>query len=83
MGTNSALITRKVIENSYEVLAIFYISLLQGIDNIGVKHKMAPKTRDVYEKLRELVPVFVEDTTKYKEVTRVKEYLMNNSITLK
>ena len=83
MGTNSALITRKVIENSYEVLSIYYIAIIQGIDNIKVKDKLAPKTRAVYDKLRELVPVFIEDTPKYKEIGLVKEYLMKNSVILK
>jgi histidine ammonia-lyase len=83
MGTNSALIARKVIENSYEVLSIYYIAIIQGIDNIKVKDKLAPKTRAVYDKLRELVPVFVEDTPKYREIALVKEYLMKNSVTLK
>jgi len=82
MGTNSALIARKVIENSYEVLSIFYISLLQGIDNIKVQDKMSPQTKEVYTKLRELVPVFIEDTTKHKEVALIKKYLMNNRISL-
>ncbi len=80
MGTNSALIANKVIENSFEVLSIYLISLIQGIDNIGVQKKMSPKTRKVYEDLRKIVPVFVEDTTKYKEVAAMKEYLMNTYI---
>jgi histidine ammonia-lyase len=82
MGTNSALITRKVIENSYEVLAIYFISLLQGIDNIKVQDKMSTKTLDTYNKLRKLVPVFENDTTKYKEVALVKNYLMNHNSTI-
>lgn len=82
MGTNSALITRKIIENSYEVLSIYYIALIQGIDNISVQKKMASQTKTVYEKLRALVPVFVEDTPKYKDIERIKTYLMSNQIAL-
>lgn len=82
MGTNSALIAKKVIENGYEVLAIYYMSLLQGIEYIKVQDKLAPSTRKVYDELRNLVPVFIEDTTKYKEVALVKEYLMSNKISL-
>lgn len=77
MGANSALITRKVIENSYEVLAIYYMSIIQGIDNIKVQDKMSLETKKVYADLRKIVPVFVEDTTKYKEIEAVKQYLMN------
>jgi histidine ammonia-lyase len=78
MGTNSALIAKKVIENSYEVMAIYYISILQGIEYIKVQEKMATKTRTVYNNLRNLVPAFIEDTVKYKDVALVKEHLMNN-----
>ena len=80
MGTNSALITKKVIENSFEVLAIYFISLIQGIDNIEAKEKLAPATRRIYDELRQLVPVFAEDTTKYREVLLVKNHLMNNTV---
>jgi len=82
MGTNSALITRKVIENSYEVLAVFYISVIQGIEYIAVQDKMSAQTRKVYKQLRELVPAFTEDTTKYKEVELIKRHLMNTTITI-
>jgi histidine ammonia-lyase len=78
MGTNSALLAKKVIENSFEVLAIYYISLIQGIDNIKVQKKMATRTRKVYSALRDLVPVFVDDTPKYEEIALVKNYLMNH-----
>ncbi len=77
MGANSALITKKVIENSYEVLAIYFISLIQGIESLKISEKMAPDTRKIYSDLRKLVPVFIEDTTKYKEIETVKKYLMN------
>ena len=71
-----------LIENSYEVLSIYYIALIQGIDNISVQKKMASQTKTVYEKLRALVPVFVEDTPKYKDIERIKTYLMSNQIAL-
>lgn len=82
MGTNSALITRKVIENSYEVLAIYYMSLLQAIDYIAVHEKMSRRTHHVYVQLRELVPAFIKDTPKYKDVARVKDFLMKTTITI-
>jgi histidine ammonia-lyase len=68
MGTNSALITAKVITNAYEVLSIYFIALIQAVDCNGIKVKMSPFTRNVYNDLRAIVPTFVEDTTKYKEI---------------
>jgi histidine ammonia-lyase len=78
MGTNSALITKKVIDNAYQVLAIYYMALIQAVDNIKAKDKMAPATKDVYIQLRNLVPAFSKDTPKYKEIENINNYLLNN-----
>lgn len=80
MGTNSALIARKVIDNTYQVLAIQFMSLLQAIDYTKCSNEMAPYTKNIYKKLRDVFPVFVEDSIKYKDIARVRDYLMNTFI---
>ena len=76
MGTNTALFTRRVIENSFEVLAIHFIAIIQAYEFVEDKSKMSSKTRLMYDKLRSIVPVFVEDTTKHEEILKIKNYLM-------
>ncbi len=78
MGTNSALLTKKVIENTYEVLAIHFIAIIQSIDYLDIHEKLSTKTRSVYEVLRKLVPKFVEDSTKYREIKSIKDHLMSS-----
>ncbi len=80
MGTNSALIARKVIDNAYQVLAIQFMSLLQAIDYSKCNKEMAPFTKKIYEQLREVFPVFVEDSIKYKEIAKVRNFLMDTII---
>lgn len=77
MGTNSALLTKKVIENTYEVLAIHLMAVIQSIDYLEIREKMSSRTRKIYEVLREMVPKFVEDSTKYREIKLIKDHLMN------
>jgi histidine ammonia-lyase len=79
MGANAALLTRKVIDNSFEVLSIQLMSVLQAIDSIDCKAKLAPATRAVYDRVREIFPTFVDDHPKYKEQRKVKELLENSS----
>jgi histidine ammonia-lyase len=79
MGANAALLTRKVIDNSFEVLSIQLMSVLQAIDAIACKAKLAPATRAVYDRVREIFPTFVDDHPKYKEQRKVKELLENSS----
>jgi histidine ammonia-lyase len=76
MGTNSALFTKRVIENSFEVLAIHFIAIIQAYEFVEDKSKMASITKAKYEELRALVPVFVEDSTKHEEILKIKKHLM-------
>ena len=82
MGANSALITGKVIENSFEVLSIYFIALIQAIDSTSLKDKLSPFNRHIYSELRTIVPSFVEDSTKYKQIRNMKNYIYNTKIDL-
>lgn len=68
MGTNAALICQRIIENSYQVLSIHMMALAQAVDCLKIADKLAPATHDLYEQVRRIVPVFIEDTPKYKEI---------------
>lgn len=75
MGTNSALICQRVIENSYQVMAIHMMALVQAVDCLKIVDMLAPATREMYNQVRAIVPVFIEDTPKYKEIAAVMEWL--------
>ncbi len=75
MGTNSALICKRVIENSYQVMAIHMMALVQAVDCLQIADSLAPVTRDMYDSIRAIVPLFKEDTPKYKEIEAVIEFL--------
>jgi histidine ammonia-lyase len=78
MGTNAALITSKVIENAFEVLAIEIITIVQAIDYLEQKNQIASVTKKMYDDVRKIIPTFKEDQVMYSFVQKVKEYLMNN-----
>ena len=75
MGTNSALICQRVIDNSYQVMAIHMMALVQAVDCLKIADKLAPTTRELYDRVRAVVPTFIEDTPKYKEIAAVIELL--------
>jgi len=78
MGTNAAVITGKVIENAYEVLAIELITIVQAIDALGYKDTISSTTKKMYDDVRIIIPKFEEDQIMYPFVQKVKEYLMSN-----
>lgn len=80
MGTNSALLTKRVIDNAFQIQAIEMMALLQAVDCLEVADKMSSFTKNIYDTLRKIVPVFVEDTPKYEEIANMCDYLFNNDI---
>jgi len=78
MGTNAAVITSKVIENSFEVLAIELITIVQAIDYLGQKDKISSVTKKWYDDVRNIIPEFKEDQVMYPFVQKVKDYLINS-----
>ena len=78
MGCNAALMTKRVIDNSFEVLSIHLITILQAIDYIECRDKLASVSQSVYDKVRVIFPKFVEDKARYKEMAIVKDFLENS-----
>jgi histidine ammonia-lyase len=84
MGTNAALIAKQIIENSFQVTSIHGIALAQAVDYLKIADKLSPATRDFYVRIREIIPLFVQDKPKYKEIENIVLFLKNEnpSITL-
>ncbi|MFO8128741.1 MAG: aromatic amino acid ammonia-lyase [Bacteroidales bacterium] len=80
MGANAALMTARVIRNSYEVMAIEWMALLQAVDYLGCDKQLSGVSGKIYREMRTLVPRFEEDTTKYKEIERIKNYLLGQDV---
>ncbi len=76
MGCNAALMTRKVIDNAFDVLAIQAMTVVQAIDYLNCQEKIAPATRAVYEGIRTVFPKFVEDAPRYREQQLVRQFLI-------
>jgi histidine ammonia-lyase len=79
MGCNAAMMTRKVIDNSFQVITIQLMTILQAIDFLNCREKLAPHTRALYDAVREIFPKFVEDIPKYKDMQKINTFLQNTS----
>lgn len=80
MGTNSAILAKRVIENAYQVMAIYLIGLAQAVDCLKISDKLATKTKDLYQDIRKIVPAFIDDTPKYQDIANVINYLKEKQI---
>lgn len=77
MGCNAALMTKRVIDNSFEVLAIHLMTILQAIDYLECQDRMSSVSRSVYDWARAIFPKFVDDKPKYKDLANIKSFLEN------
>ncbi|WP_291881267.1 histidine ammonia-lyase [Chryseobacterium sp.] len=77
MGTNAAVICRKVIENAFEVLSIEAITIVQAIEYLGYQDKVSSATKALYDDIRKIIPAFSEDMVMYPYLEEVKKYFKN------
>jgi len=76
MGTNASLITQRVIDNAFTVLAIQAIGLMQAIDYLDCHNRLSTFSTDLYSKIRTVVPTFIEDAPKYDAIQQMREFLV-------
>lgn len=77
MGCNAAVITRKVIDNSFDVLAIQLLALVQAIDYLQCHARLSGFTARLYQEVRELRGPIVEDKPVYRDLGKIRQYLMD------
>jgi histidine ammonia-lyase len=82
MGTNAALISRKVLENTFEVLAIHAIAVAQAIDSLKCASKLSPFSQEMYRKVRNQCPAITDDRAVYKQSAALRDYMKSNGTEL-
>ena len=75
MGTNTAELCAKVIDNAYQVLAILVLALAQATDCLDLRPRLANSTGQFYDAVRAQVAPFVEDRPHYEEIQTIIRYL--------
>lgn len=76
MGCNSAMMTNRVIENTFEVLAVQTMTLLQAVDCLNCQERLSPASHKIYQDVRAIFPKFIEDAPRFNDVRNIKTYLM-------
>jgi histidine ammonia-lyase len=70
--------TQRVIDNTFEVLAIQVMTMLQAVDYLNCQDKLSSFSHRIYSEVRAIFPKFIEDSPKYKDAKRIKEYLLTH-----
>ena len=75
MGTNAAQTAKTIIENSFQVMSIHYMAIVQAVDYLKIQDKLSTKGKEIYDEIRTFFPVFIEDTPFYEDIERMTEFL--------
>ena len=68
-------LTRKVIENAFQVLAIEAITIAQAIDILGCYDELSSTTQKWYNEIRSIIPFFKEDLVFYPYLKETTNFL--------
>lgn len=84
MGTNSAVIAKKVIENGFQVMAIHMMAICQAIDLLtpDQKNTLSSKTKEIYASIRTVSPMITADEAQFERINQVIHVLKNTRTTL-
>lgn len=80
MGSNAALIAHKVIQNTFEISAVLFGTIIQAVDYLKIQDKMSSHTRNLYEDLRKIIPPFTEDIIMYEFTHKVADFLKEQNV---
>lgn len=80
MGTNAAVICARVIENTFEVLSVHALAIVQAISHKDFADRLSPATRWMYDELSALAPAFVEDAPSSERLLKIKNFLMATEV---
>ena len=80
MGSNAALLCAKVIDNTFEVLAIHSIAVVEAIEALGVADRLSEKIEVFYDEIRKVAKPIGNDEPKYADLAKIKALLMETEV---
>ncbi|WP_339864416.1 aromatic amino acid ammonia-lyase [uncultured Algoriphagus sp.] len=78
MGTNSALMAERVINNTFEVLSVQLAAISQAIDIDQSYEKLSTASKALYDFVRKSIDVIKEDTPQYEGLALLKANLLQS-----
>ncbi|MEB2777817.1 aromatic amino acid ammonia-lyase [Algoriphagus sp. D3-2-R+10] len=78
MGTNSALMAERVINNTFEVLSVQLVAIAQAIDIDQSYDRLSSSSKGLYDFVREELEVIKADKPNYEELARLKAKLLQS-----
>ncbi|QRR00941.1 HAL/PAL/TAL family ammonia-lyase [Dyadobacter sandarakinus] len=84
MGTNSAVIAKQVLDNTFQVMSIHIMAICQAVDLLDTeeRERLSPNCKSIYNQIRRLAPFVIEDVPQSDNIAAVFEYIKETPFTL-
>ncbi len=79
MGSNAALMAARVIENTFEVLSVHTLAVVEAIDCLDKANKLSFKAKELYKGVRAVSSKIDADVASFKKLRSIKEFLKTNN----
>ncbi len=76
MGTNAALLSKKVIDNTFDVLTMHLIAIAQAMDISDNFNNFSTSAKSLYTFVRAVVPELIEDVSLNQQMELLKKEVM-------
>ncbi len=82
MGTNSALMAKKVIDNAFEVIGIELMAVTQAIKLLEARTQVSEPLRNIYDKSVKILPDFSKDVELSDHIDAFVEFVKKEELSL-
>lgn len=81
MGTNSAMMAKRVIDNSFQVMAVLMMAVCQAIDLLpeGERERLSPKTKKLHAYIRTKAAYIGDDLPQFENISAVCNLIKENN----
>jgi len=56
-------------------LTVEYLAIIQAVDYLSLENNLSSETKNIYNELRTMIPVFTEDAPRYPDLEKIKDFL--------
>ncbi len=83
MGTNSAMMAKRVIDNSFRIMSVLVMAVCQCVDLLPEeeRQRLCPQTQKFYSHIRNVVPSIGEDVPQFENIQKVNTLIKENKYT--
>jgi histidine ammonia-lyase len=84
MGTNSALMAKQVIDNSFQVMSVLLMGVSQAIDLLPAKekNKLSDKTKNIHQLIRDKASFISDDLPQSETLKNIFNFIKENPISI-